>query len=75
MTKVTIAQQEYERLTRIAKKYEVIRKALSYDFFEEPATTDVKKIIKDFRATGLYSDKFLNGLERGLKESSFFKKS
>ena len=43
--------------------------------FQKTATKNSKKIINEFRATGLYNEKFLKSMELGLKESSYFSKS
>ena len=42
------------------------------DIFDQTGTRDAKKVISDFRATGLYNEDFLKSLGQGLKESSYF---
>jgi len=42
------------------------------NFFEKPTEKNVKKIITEFKNTGNYSEKFLDSLKNGLKESSYF---
>lgn len=70
---ITVSKEEYQRLRRVARRYETIRELVAVDFFAEPATKDVKKIIREFRKTGLYNVPFLKSLERGLEESSYFR--
>ena len=69
---ITISQIEYKRLNIIAKKYEIVRKVFSHDLLEKPAIQNSKQIIKDFRKTGLYNQKFLKSLKQGLEESDYF---
>ena len=71
---ITVSKSEYRYLKDIKKKYEVIQQMVSTDLFKEPPTRDVKKVMKDFRASGFYNKDFLNSLEQGLKESSYFSK-
>ena len=71
---ITISKIEYQRLHRVAQKYELVRKVLSQDLFAAPATKNIKKIIKDFKARGRYNQKFLRSLSLGLKESDYFKR-
>ncbi|OGZ33878.1 MAG: hypothetical protein A3I88_01135 [Candidatus Portnoybacteria bacterium RIFCSPLOWO2_12_FULL_39_9] len=70
---ITLPKTEYLRLRRIADLFEVVRKLFEVDFFAEPPTKDSKKIIKEFQKTGLYNEAFLKSLEKGLKESSYFR--
>ncbi len=72
---VTLAETEYKRLRQVAERYQMLRKIFELDFFASPSTTNTRKIIKEFRATGLYSEVFLKSLSRGLKESDYFSKS
>lgn len=69
---ITLAKTEYNRLRKIAEKYEMLRKIFELDFFAPPPSANTKKIIGEFRATGLYNEAFLKSLSRGLKESSYF---
>lgn len=66
---ISVSKIEYERLRNIAERYALLRSAVVEDFFEEPPTKDVNQIIKEFRETGLYNEKFLQSLADGLKES------
>lgn len=71
---ITLPKNEYQSLKDIKRKYEAIREMIGVDLFDQPGTRDAKKVIHDFRAAGLYTEDFLNSLERGLKESSYFSK-
>ncbi len=66
---IPVTKIEYQRLRKIAKRYELLRQVFVEDLFEEPPIKDVERIIKDFRETGLYNEPFLKSLARGLKES------
>ncbi|MBU4142281.1 hypothetical protein KJ575_00140 [Patescibacteria group bacterium] len=72
---ITLAKTEYKRLRNAAERYEILRKVFELDFFAPPSTTNARQIIKEFRATGLYSESFLKSLLRGLKESRYFSKT
>lgn len=72
---ITLAKTEYKRLRHAAERYEMLRKVFELDFFAPPPTTNTRKIIKEFRATGLYSEAFLKSLSQGLKESHYFSKA
>lgn len=69
---ITLPKIEYQNLCRIKKHYEIMRRLFELDFFEEPPVKDIKKIIREFRQTGLYNESFLGSLEEGLKGSSYF---
>ncbi|MCL0086138.1 hypothetical protein M1N52_02585 [Thermodesulfovibrionales bacterium] len=43
------------------------------DIFSLPPTNDIKEVIKAFKKTGLYNQKFIGSLEKGLKISPYFK--
>lgn len=74
MVKVLIPKTEYQQLLDKARRYEYLRQILEEDIFASPPTKNIKEIIKEFRATGQYSQKFLESLARGLKRSSYFKR-
>lgn len=67
---IRIPKKEYKRLTTIADRFDLMRQFLTDDFFVESSIKDVKQTIKEFRATGLYNEEFLESLERGLRESA-----
>lgn len=69
---ITVKTREYQKLRQIKERYEIMRNLFAMDFFEEPAEKDVKKIISEFKETKKYGKKFLDSLEKGLKESSYF---
>lgn len=69
---ITLTKTEYKRLRHAAERYEMLRKVFELDFFALPSTANAQKIIKEFRATGLYSETFLKSLSQGLKESHYF---
>lgn len=69
---VKITRSEHEHLLSVARRYELLRKAFVVDFFDEPATKQAKTIIKEMEKTGKYNKQFLNSLEVGLQESSYF---
>jgi len=73
MATVTISKKEYQRLLERALRYEYLRQLLEEDIFAPPPTKNIKEIIKAFRATKRYNQKFLQSLAKGLKRSSYFK--
>ena len=73
MVTVTIPKKQYQNLLEKALRYEYIRKMMKENLFASPSVRDVKEIIKSFKETGKYNDKFLKSLEKGLKRSSYFK--
>lgn len=73
MSTVTISKTQYEALRRRAVAYERVVAATREDIFSPPPTRNVKKVIREFRATKLYSAPFLKSLEKGLFRSSHFK--
>ena len=72
MVTITIPKKEYQRLLDKALRYEYLREILEEDVFASPPRNS-KVIIKEFRKTKQYGQKFLKSLERGLKRSSYFK--
>lgn len=72
---ITLPETEYERLRKIAERYELLRNAMTDNFFEEPPVRNAKEIIGAFRKTGLYTGAFLKSLSRGFKESLSFGKN
>jgi len=72
MAAVTIPKKEYQELLEKALRYEYLRQIIEGDLFVPPPARKVKEIIKSFKETGQYNQKFLKSLERGLKRSSYF---
>jgi len=70
MVEVTLPKTEYEQLRRQAAAY----RKFAARFFEIAIYDPVDDIIKDFRKTNLYSEKFLKDLDSGLRQSSYAKK-
>jgi len=75
LKEITLDRTEYKRLCQAAERYEMFRKFFEMDFFSQPSTTNTRKIVKEFRDTGLYNEDFLKSLAQGLKESSYFSKT
>lgn len=70
MEKVTILKTEYTRLKRQAQAYRnVVGK-----IFDMAIKDPVHEVIRDFRETKLYNEKFLKDLESGLRKSSYSKR-
>jgi hypothetical protein len=73
-SRITLSKTEYERLRRKAERYELLRNAITEDFFEEPPIQNPDEIINEMEATGHYTKAFLKSFHRGLKESSLSSK-
>lgn len=73
MTTITIPQKEYQKLVEKSLRYEYIRQMTEENLFSPPPIKNSKKIIEEFKKTGLYNQAFLKSLESGLKQSSYFK--
>ncbi len=73
MVTVTIPKKEYQRLAEKAMRYEYLRQILEEDIFVSPPTKNQKEIIKEFKKSGLYNQKFLKSLDKGLGRSSYFR--
>ena len=69
MKNVTITKIEYSKL----KKQSTAYKKLAGRLFESIISTSPDEVALDFRQTGLYSEKFLQDLENGLRKSSYGK--
>ena len=63
---ITLPKTEYQRLKKIAKRYEAVRHLVSEDVIQNQST---ERVIQEFRATGLYRESFLKSLEKSLKEA------
>ena len=73
MQTVTIPKKEYEELIEKKLRYEYLYQIIEGDIFSPPPTKDIKEIIDAFKKTGLYNQKFIDSLKKGLKRSSYFK--
>jgi hypothetical protein len=73
MVTITIPKTEYQQLLGKAFRYDYLRQVMTEDIFASPSVRDAKKVLKEFKATNLYSQKFLNSLKKGMKRSSYFK--
>ncbi len=73
MQTVTISKKEYEELIEKKLRYEYLRQIIESDIFSPPPTKDIKEIINAFKKTGLYNQKFIGSLKKGLMRSSYFK--
>lgn len=67
---VTVPKEEYLNLKQQARAYQ----AFAAKVFEISMDDPVSEVVDDFRATGLYSEAFLDDLGDGLKKSSYTKK-
>lgn len=73
MQTVTISKKEYEELVEKKLRYEYLHQIIEGDIFSPPPTKDIDKIVDAFKKTGLYTQKFIDSLEKGLKRSAYFK--
>ena len=73
MNTITLPKIKYQDLKKKAQAYEVIVSFIQKDFFVAPPIKDTKKIIGEFKKTGLYNEKFIESLKNGLGRSSYFK--
>ncbi len=73
MQTVTISKKEYEELIEKKLRYEYLHQIIEDDIFSPPPTKDIKEIINAFKNTGIYNQKFIDSLKKGLNRSSYFK--
>lgn len=73
MTTITLPRNKYQDLKKKAQAYELILNIIEKDIFSLPPMNDSKKIIGEFKKTGLYNEKFIESLKKGLNRSSYFK--
>jgi len=73
MADIIISKKQYQELLDKALRYEYLRHIMEENIFAPPPTKDIKKIIRAFERTGIYSKEFLRSLKRGLRRSSYFK--
>lgn len=72
MNTITIPKKEYNNLLDARLRYEYVRRILAEDIFSPPPMKKSAEVMRAFAATKKYNPKFLKGLERGLKRSSYF---
>lgn len=73
MSTITISKREYKDLIDKKIRYEKLRAVVEEDIFASPPTKNATEVTEAFKATGKYSRKFLTGLAKGLKRSSYFR--
>lgn len=73
MASVTIPKKEYQELVDKKFRYEMLREIMKEDIFAPPLTRSRENILTLFRATKRYNKKFLEGLKKGLRRSSYFR--
>lgn len=69
---ITLTKREYDDLLDAKLRFEFLRHTLEDDVFSPPPTRDAQEVVSAFKATGKYSQPFLERLEQGLKRSSHF---
>jgi hypothetical protein len=67
---ITLPKHDYLRLKKQAQAYLTIVARV----FESPLWDPVDEVVADFKATDLYTDKFLEDLKDGLRKSSYSKR-
>ena len=69
MSTITLPKIEYLKLKKEANAYRLIKTHLFESLIQDP----IDKVVQDFKETHLYSEAFLQDLERGLRRSSYGK--
>ena len=69
MSTITLPKIEYQKLKKEANAYRRIKTHLFESLIRDP----IDKVVQDFKETHLYSEAFLQDLERGLRRSSYGK--
>jgi len=72
MNTINVSKKEYEELIKTKFRYEYLKQVIKDDVFLPPLIKNTEEIIKAFKKTKKYNQKFLSGLENGLKRSSYF---
>lgn len=74
---ITIPKKEYKKLVEerdsLRMRYDYLRSTIQDDIFSPPPTKSASAVIKGFKATEKYNEKFLESLKKGLARSSYFK--
>lgn len=74
MVEVTISKNTYNELLEKALRYDYLKNIIREDIFSSPPTKDAREVVRAFENTGLYRQKFISGLKKGLACSSYFEK-
>lgn len=69
MDTITLPKTKYQQLLDRALRYEYLRQLMTEDIFAPPPTQNIKEVVGAFEETGLYNQKFLDSLEKGLSRS------
>jgi len=69
---ITISRQTYNRLKKEAGAFHVFMRG-KLSIAKPLASSRAKKLVKDFRDSGIYTKSFLADLEKGLLKSSYGK--
>jgi hypothetical protein len=69
MGTITITKIEYNQLKKEAQAYRKIVDLVEPDLFIAPPVRSKKKVLSEFKKTGLYSKAFLKDLAEGLGNS------
>jgi predicted transcriptional regulator len=64
MSRITISKTEYSKLRKESKAYQDLMVGL----FEQIIKNPIENIVDDFRASNIYSKKFITDLESGLRK-------
>ncbi len=72
---VMIPRAEHVRLLHIQDIYETMQRVFFAHAFVEPSTREASVVLQGLRGTKKYTPAFLKSLARGLKESTYFKKT
>lgn len=73
METVTVSKKAYQELVEKKFRYEYLRSLVEGDVFAPPPLRNVSKVISALAATKRYNRKFLEGLRKGLRRSSYFR--
>jgi hypothetical protein len=72
MSTITLQKAEYKDLKQKADAYEIILNITERDVLSSPPIRSSKKIISEFKKTGLYNKQFTDSLKHGLERSASF---
>ena len=72
MDTITLSKKQYDLLVKKALHYDYLRELLKEDIFVSPPVKKSEAIIEAFAKTGVYNQKFIKSLKKGLERSSYF---